>query len=228
LQAILHAHGFVPRSVLVRNVPWKNDALIRDRSRLQQFGIPAGANVAVYLGGLQSGRGLETIILSIESISSIDVHLLLIGDGALRAALEQQTNNLHLAERVHFAGAIASDDALQIAAACDAGLAIVEPISKSYELALPSKLFEYMMAGLPVVINTMRHVHELFGEQPWLIQVNPSDVNSIANGIERAIARSKDSAITQEEQRIALDRYHFEADAASLIAQIEQHLALST
>jgi glycosyltransferase involved in cell wall biosynthesis len=212
LQAILDVHGFVPKSMLVRNLPWKNDAIQPNVDALRSLGIPETAKTVVYLGGIQAGRGL---IVLVDAMRSIEAHLLLIGDGAIRSELEEQARSLSLTDRVHFSGPMQSEDALRVAAACDAGVAIVEPISKSYEFALPSKIFEYMMAGLPVITNPMKHVLELFGEKPWLSYVEPNNAGSIVEGIRRAFTISND--IRNAERELALKQYHFEADATPLI-----------
>lgn len=221
LHAILNVHGFVPRSLLIRNLPWKNEALTKDRSRLESLGIPDESKVVVYIGGLQQGRGLEA---SIASIKSIQVHLLLIGDGVLRDSLEQCAAAEGIRDHVHFAGAVASNKALELAAACDVGLVLVEPISKSYELALPSKLFEYMMAGLPVMASRMRHVLELFEGQPWIEFVDIT-AESIRAGMTKALERHRSSVTIQLERELALGHYHFEADAAPILALLEKSLS---
>lgn len=221
LQAILNVHSFVPRSLLIRNLPWKNEALTKDRAHLAAYGIPVDSKVVVYVGGLQQGRGLEA---SIASIKSIQVLLLLIGDGAIRDSLEKCAIAEGVSDRVHFAGAMPSNKALEIAAACDAGLVLVEPISKSYELALPSKLFEYMMAGLPVVTSRMQHVLELFEGQPWIefVDITP---DSIRVGITKVLERPQPSEASQLERQLALDQYHFETDAAPLLALLKRSLS---
>lgn len=221
LQAILNVHGFVPQSLLIRNLPWKIAALTKDRAHLAAYGIPVDSKVVVYVGGLQQGRGLEA---AIASIKSIQVHLLLIGDGAIRDSLEKCAFAEGVSDRVHFAGAVASNKALELAAACDVGLVLVESLSKSYELALPSKLFEYMMAGLPVVASRMRHVLELFEGQPWIefVEITPE---SIRTGMSKTLECHRSSVTIQHERELALGHYHFEADAAPILALLEKSLS---
>jgi len=218
LQAILDVHGFVPRSALIRNLPWRTQALPKNRERLSAFNIPSHAKVIVYLGGLQQGRGLE---VAINSLKYVDAHLLLIGEGMLRESLEQLTTSAGLESKVHFAGPMPSQQAFELLADCDVGLVLVEPVSRSYELALPSKLFEYMMVGLPVVASKMKHVLELFQGQPWIEFVN-LDANAISAGVRNALQVSAESRIS--ESKLALSQYHFEADAAPLLQRIEETL----
>ena len=223
LQAILDVHGFVPRSVLVRNMPWRDTTLVRNRSLLERYSIPTDAKVFVYIGGLQQGRGLSQFILSMKGE---EFHFLVIGDGDLRASLQLLVESSGVADRVHFAGAIGSDEAMIIAAACDVGVVLVEPLSKSYELALPSKVFEYMMAGLPILASEMRHVRELFSNEEWIVFADVANEDSIRNDIQSVLALTGRSDLREAERTLALDRYHFEADAAQLLALVESKLSL--
>jgi hypothetical protein len=71
------------------------------------------------------------------------------------------------------------------------------------------------MVALPVVTNRMKHVVELFGEQPWMRYAEPTDPTSIAEAIRQALNISE--AERNAERELALEQYHFAADAAPLI-----------
>ena len=216
-QAICNVHGFLPRSVLIRNLPWRKANIIRDRSLLDQFGIPSESKVAVYVGGLQQGRGLEKLIDAFALFKDKQNHLLLIGGGALHTQLGAQITKLGLSNIVHFTGWMDADEALRVTAACDVGVTLVEPISRSYELALPSKLFEYMMAGIPVVSSFIEQVSDLFGKEKWITFVDVSDKQSIKNGLEKGFADSNSETLLSRERDLAMQEFHFEHDAAVLV-----------
>jgi glycogen(starch) synthase len=224
VQAILSVHRFLPRTVLVRNLPWRDETLMRDDAIRQRYGIPKEARTLVYIGGLQIGRGLESLINAIPLIRD-DCKLLVIGIGALKSNLEKVVTDLQLQNRVFFIGALPSEEAMRVIASCDVGISLIEPISRSYELALPSKLFEYMMAGLIVVSSPLDQVVELFPNEPWLVFANPSDIGSIAKSVDEAIAKVANATLRQKERELALSQYHFERDAVELLEVLEQQLA---
>ncbi len=227
--AICRVHSFLPRPVLVRNLPWRETELMPDRTLLDRFRIPKDAKTIVYLGGLQPGRGLEQLIEAMnpapyEGEGQVRGHLLLIGDGAMRPKLAALAQMLNVAPVVHFAGPLPSNEALRCVKACDAGVSLVEPVSRSYELALPSKLFEYMMCGLPVVSSRMEQVLDLFRDEEWITFVDERDVQSIRDGMQKALANSGNPMLREREQSLALREYHFEHDAASLAAALKTFL----
>jgi glycosyltransferase involved in cell wall biosynthesis len=102
---------------------------------------------------------------------------------------------------------------------------LIEPISKSYELALPSKVFEYMMAGLPVLASQMLHVTELFASEEWITSVDVSDTDAIRNGIQQVLQLSQDESLRQRERTMALQDFHFERDATAILPLLERMLA---
>ena len=214
--AILKVHNFLPRPALVRNLPWRETELSPDRAVLDQFNIPMGAKVAVYLGGLQDGRALEKLI---EAMNSSPHHLLFIGDGNLRTKMEARAS-----KNIHFAGSMQSDEALCIVAACDVGICLVEPVSESYKLALPSKHFEYMMCGVSIVSSRLASVMDLFRDEEWVTFVDESDVNSIINGVQKAFAISERIDLREREKSLGLKEYHFEHDAKTLMNVLKTFL----
>ncbi len=206
--AVRSVHSFLPRSALVRNLPWREPEIVPDKAFLNALGIPEDAKTAVYLGGLQQGRGLEKLI---EAMNSSPYHLLLIGDGNLRSRLEARAMS-----NIHFAGSMQSDEALRVVAACNVGMSLIEPVSLSYELALPSKHFEYMMCGIPIVSSRIPHVLDLFRDEQWIKYVDESDANSISEGIRNAITNANQKELVEREKFLALNEYHFEHDARTL------------
>jgi glycosyltransferase involved in cell wall biosynthesis len=210
--AILRVHSFLPKPVLVRNLPWRESEIIPDRMLLASLGIPTDAKTVVYLGGVQQGRGLEKLI---EAMNGSLYHLLLIGDGSLRSKLE-----VHASSTIHFAGSMTSDEALRVVAACDVGISLVEPISPSYELALPSKFFEYMMCGIPIVSSRVLQVLDLFRNEAWVTFVDESNADDIKAGIQKAVTVSERSELREREKELAMKEYHFEHDARSLSAAL--------
>jgi glycosyltransferase involved in cell wall biosynthesis len=142
-QALADRHR-VPRPAVVRNIP-------RAAPRPPEPPVPDGPPEIVYVGGLMRGRGLE---LAIEALALLPgARLRLVGPGSDRYAAELRTRATAagVADRVTFAGAVPPGAVVAAAAGARVGLALIEPVCRSYELTLPNKLFEYVHAGIPVL-----------------------------------------------------------------------------
>ena len=217
--AIFRVHSFLPRPLLIRNIPLRSAQPQPDHSFLREHRISEGDKVAVYVGGLQADRGLEASIAAMKGLPP-NFKLLLLGSGALEASLKQQAQEL--GDRVIFAGSIEQQRVMPILAACDVGLSLIQANSPSYELALPSKIFEYLHAGVPVVSTELKHVVELFDHQPYMHYVKQMDEQSIAAAITTAIGSKPSLSDVIAE---AASQYSFEADFDKLKLLLEERLA---
>jgi glycosyltransferase involved in cell wall biosynthesis len=74
----------------------------------RQLGLPDDALVVVALGRMVAKKGFQDLLPAFARVAPTvhdrPVHLLLVGDGPLRAELERQAHDLGLDERVHWAG----------------------------------------------------------------------------------------------------------------------------
>ncbi|MGA7928924.1 MAG: glycosyltransferase [Candidatus Sulfotelmatobacter sp.] len=117
------------------------------------------------------------------------VEFLLIGDGALRPALERQASELGLDGRVQFLG-----DRRDIAAVL-AGIDV--SVVPSASESLSNVMLESMAAGVPVVATHVGGNSELAGDGRGVL-VAPNDEEALAAGIE--------SVLSHEEFRLAISR----------------------
>lgn len=206
--AIFRVHSFIPRPILIRNIPLAGTPVASRAVDLSRFKINSAQRVIVYVGGLQAGRGLESAIQSLKHLPA-DYRLLLLGDGAIRDTLESLASNEGVSERVVFGGAIPWNEVIPCLSSCDVGLSLIDPSTPSYELALPSKIFEYAAAGIPVVSTPLEHVREMFRTEPW-IYYTELEPHRIAETIMRAVeTRSDDlvkASLNQARQTFSFER----------------------
>ncbi len=134
-------------------VPARTD-LLRHRLRL-----PAHSIVLLYQGAVHEGRGLEHAIGLLCRLP--EAVLCVLGDGIYRSTLERMATEFRVSNRVHWLGWHPYEELLDWTASADIGLALIEPISRSYELALPNKVFEYCMAGIPTIATALPALREL-------------------------------------------------------------------
>ncbi|MEN6533283.1 MAG: glycosyltransferase [Bryobacteraceae bacterium] len=98
--------------------------------------------------------------------------LLLVGDGSLREAVQQDVRNLDIADRVHLLG-VRSDVAEALSASDAFALA-------SHWEGNPISVMEAMAAGLPPVVTSVGGVPELVNHDVTGLLVPPDDVAAFA------------------------------------------------
>jgi glycosyltransferase involved in cell wall biosynthesis len=114
---IFTAHHAVDNDAYRRVLPADERTALR-----AQHGISAEQPVVLYLGRLAAGKGLEELLAAFAQTSDPQAVLLLAGDGGLRRDLAQQAAALGIAERVRFAGYVATDGAWRYFAAATVGV----------------------------------------------------------------------------------------------------------
>lgn len=173
----------IARPAVVHNVPERQTVARTDALR-ERLGIPAAHRIVLYQGLVRAARGLERLVDAMQGVP--EAALVVIGDGPAKAALQQQAAD-QLGQRAHFLPHTHPDDLLRLTASADLGVHVPEPATESIRLALPNKLFEYLMAGLPVVvadIPEMRSVVETFDVG---LVVDPYDRDGLAAALRRAL-----------------------------------------
>jgi glycosyltransferase involved in cell wall biosynthesis len=159
---------------LVMNLPYSKERIDSNIIR-ENFKLPAESKIILYQGMILKGRGLLPVLNSLDYLEH--TYLAIAGEGAYKAEFEQIIKSKNLQDRVVFIGKIDYQDLHNWTCSADIGIVYIEPISFSYELALPNKLFEYAMAELPSLVSdlpAMRQILEEFsiGE---LLSINASN-----------------------------------------------------
>jgi glycosyltransferase involved in cell wall biosynthesis len=189
--------------VVVRNIP----DLAAESGEVGPRSGSGDGRLAVYVGGLQPGRGLERTISALRLAD--DVRLRLLGPGApeYRAGLAELIRSLELEDRVELAEPVPPRQVLDALRGADVGLALIEAVSLSYRLTLPNKLFEYALAGLPILGSDLPMIGRFLAEHAIGETVDPTDDGAIAAGLDRMLdpVRNRDYRAAAERSRASLD-----------------------
>jgi len=120
--------------------------------------------IILYQGALNLGRGLEDTIKTMQFIDGAE--LWLAGDGDLTQKLKELALTLKLESKVKFLGRLPLQELNDVTRKADLGISLEEDLGLNYRFALPNKLFDYIQAGVPVLVSDlpeMRRVVEEYG-----------------------------------------------------------------
>lgn len=145
---------------VVRNIPIYRPPTRGDHLR-NRLGLGANTRIALYQGGLQDDRGLDLLVLAARHLPP-SVVVTILGDGPARPRLETLIRRESVPDRVRLLPPVPYADLLEWTASADLGLNVLPPdYSPSIRFCLPNKLFEYLMAGIPVLTSPLDSVVEL-------------------------------------------------------------------
>jgi glycosyltransferase involved in cell wall biosynthesis len=159
-------YGLADRPTVVRNIPDLDIARPPDgpdsagplRARL---GVGADVALVLHQGALAPRRGCETAVRAIARIP--DAHLVFLGDAwpGYAGRIESLAARLGLSDRVHVLPGVPVAALLSWTRAADVGLSLLDAGCENHRLALPNKVFEYVAAGVPVVVSDLPELRAL-------------------------------------------------------------------
>jgi glycosyltransferase involved in cell wall biosynthesis len=114
--------------------------------------------VIIYQGALNMGRGLEQAIRAMQFIPEAD--LVIAGGGDKEKELRQLAAELRL-NNVTFPGRLPFEELAPLTRRASLGISIEEDLGLNYRYALPNKLFDYIQAGIPVVVSNLPEMHRI-------------------------------------------------------------------
>jgi glycosyltransferase involved in cell wall biosynthesis len=104
-------------------------------------------------------------------------------------------------------------------AAADIGLVLFQPGLRNHVFATPHKLFDYWLAGLPVIAPDFSiELREYVNETGAGVLIDPSDPDAIAEAIARLADPGVRGPMGEAGREAVLRRYNWEAEAATLLA----------
>ncbi|MES1981083.1 MAG: glycosyltransferase family 4 protein [Pseudomonadota bacterium] len=188
--------------IVAEGVPEAQMRVIPNGINRKRFGNAPETQVAKRLLGLQhkmvlgftgfirDWHGLDSVVdLIARDDPDAARHLLIVGDGPARAALEAQALRLGIADRLTFTGIIERDQVAQYVAAFDIAL---QPAVVAY--ASPLKLFEYLMLGRAIVAPAQPNIMEILSDGDNAVLFDPRQPDGLAQAIERV---SRDTGLRQ-------------------------------
>ncbi len=156
---------------IIKNFPPRFDSANRIDLR-KILNLPNDSIILVYQGMLLKGRGLEKVVHALRFDQRL--HLICFGEGEYLNLLKETAEAENVSKQFHHLGSKPYWELLEWTSGGDIGLSLIEPISLSYELALPNKLFEYFMAGLPVVASNLPAIRKVYEKYQFGAIVEPN------------------------------------------------------
>jgi glycosyltransferase involved in cell wall biosynthesis len=135
-----------------------------------------GTPLLLWVGRLQPWKGVDVALHALQEIPR--AHLMIVGDGETRADLERLAQELGLAERVRFLGALPRERLPSIYAAADLLLA-TSFASETFGIGL----VEAQACGLPVVASRFGGFPEVIDEGHTGLLVPPRDPTALAAAV---------------------------------------------
>jgi glycosyltransferase involved in cell wall biosynthesis len=172
------------RPTVVLNAPPHREILIRNYFR-EQLNIRADQKILLYQGGLVTGRGISLILDAFKVRSDDRIVAVFMGYGPLEADIIEASSQY---KNIFFYPAVSPEIVLEYTASADIGISLIENTCLSYYYCMPNKIFEYAMAGLPVLVSNMKDMSELVKKNAMGAVIKKFSPDSINIAIDNLLA----------------------------------------
>jgi glycosyltransferase involved in cell wall biosynthesis len=207
--------------VVVRNVP---ERAVQSPGPAE--GLRAGREpLAVYVGGMVSGRGIEQ---TIEALAAVPVlRLRLMGDSSddYKAQLARCAVEAGVADRIEYRQPVEPPEVSETIAGADMGVLLTQPTCLNNELSLPNKLFEYVAAGIPIVASDLPVIGAIIRQEGIGEAVPPANVDAIAEAMRSLMDPARNTEV-RERVRSYAERTTWEQERR-LLEDVYRSLAVA-
>lgn len=181
--------------------------------------IPDGAFVVGFSGSMKAWHGLDTLLPAFRALRDRlpTAHLLVAGEGPLKAWVEGYAAGAGLSDAVTLTGWVGHDDLPALIARMDVATAPY-PRSEGHYFS-PLKLYEYLAMGRPVVASRIGQTAQVLGGTDAALLIPPGDPEALTHALWRV---SQDPVLAARLARNAAreGRRHDWADNARAIAAL--------
>ncbi len=143
--------------------------------------------LGVYCGNVKEVRGVDLIIEALDQLKGLHVAIITNSNNSYVEKIKNRVLELKITNRVHFLPYVKYDNLISYLRTADFG---IHPIRKypNAEIALPNKLFEYISAGVPVVVSNNEAMEAFVEEKQCGVVFKDGDPKSLCEAINLCIS----------------------------------------
>ncbi len=212
---------------ILRRFPTKHAALVHNFPIIDELRRAASVPYAerppcvAYVGSITRVRGVEEMLAAMDRLPPSLKAELVLGGAFHPAALETDVQRMPGAARTRLLGWLGREQVVEVLAQARVGLLTLYPTPK-YLASYPTKLFEYMAAGVPVVASDFPVWRRFVDEARCGLLVDPQDPGAIAEAIRWLLEHPDEAAAMGARGREAVGAwYSWEQEARTLLAFYE-------
>lgn len=207
-------YGFYPS--VVYNYPFKQMQNLVEKVNLHKIlSIPPNEKILLYQGGIQTGRGLNKLIEAVPLFT--EGVLVFIGDGKIKRELEEMVKNRNLEEKVKFIPKVPLEKLPAYTKNAYLGFQVLNNVCFNHYSASSNKLFEYIMAGVPVIACEFPEIKKVVEENEVGICVDSHSHKSIADGVNLLLKNQDLRRKYSENTNQAKNKYNWENEKRNFL-----------
>ncbi len=167
--------------------------------------IESNQKIFIYQGGFTAGRGIEILLETFPNIKNHNIVLIFMGYGPLENVIQEK---ILMTENIFLLPSVEPDKLLEYTSSADYGILFYEDTCLNHRYCSPNKVFEYFMAGLPVISSNLFEMRYLVEKEGVGVVAKENS----SKGLEGAILSilTQNYSILQKNVKSARKKYCWE------------------
>ena len=174
----------------------------------EKYDISKQTKIVLYQGGMQEGRGLFKLLDAFKNIN--DGKLIMLGDGKERQNLIDYHSKLELEDKVIFIDRVPYKELRSYTKSADIGIQFLENTNFNHYSASSNKLFEYLMAHVPVIGSDLPEIKKVIEEEEVGLIVEESNTLQLQQAIQELIDNTDKRNYFKQNTQQAKAKYNWE------------------
>jgi glycosyltransferase involved in cell wall biosynthesis len=212
----------IPPPVVVRNcrLLWTPppDFVSPLRGAVAAAGLDPDLPIVIAHGGFQRSRGFEETLAATADRPGINVVFL--GYGPLERRFREIAASSPWLGRLAVLPPVAPDEVVPWLAGADVAACLIQPTTLNHRLSTPNKLFEAIMASVPIVASDFPAIAEIVERFDVGRLVDPHDGTATTAAIDAILALNDQerAALRARARRVAVEELNWEHEFVGLAA----------
>jgi len=177
----------IPKPALVLNTPSYQKIEKKDIFR-ETLNISKDKTIFLYQGGLSHGRGIEILLETFKLIDDKKSVIVFMGYGVLEDMVKEASKEYN---NIYFHEAVSPDVLLDFTCSGDFGILFYENNCLNHYYCSPNKMFEYLMAELPVIASNLYEMKRLVEDNNIGIVAKQNTPDGLKEAIQEALLLDK-------------------------------------
>lgn len=203
---------------VVRNIP----PMLPIPEKQFEHKLPNDKPIVLLQGsGINIHRGAEELVQAMQFVDN--ANLLVVGGGDVIDVLKKMTKDLGLQEKIFFIPKVPFEELRYYTSRAALGVSLDKDTNINYRFMLPNKLFEYIQAGVPVLIAPRVEMKKIVEGYRVGETIKSHDPEEIGRHISHMISDKEKLKMYRENCRIAAAELNWETEKKNLVKILEKY-----
>ena len=225
ISVVVRGGGSADKVTVVSNTPEldKINQTISARPDLPELEKIRNRYSAIYVGGIQMGRGIQTVVDAMPKIIKEipDFLFVVVGDGYATNYFKKLIREKNLDNHVEWIGWVEHNRIYDYIKACKIGI-IPHLVTDHVNTTIPNKIFDYMALGLPVVATDAAPMKRVLEEEECGLSYKSGEPSDLASTLIKL--RRSNPIFGINGKRAVFEKYNWSHDGKRLLQVVKRFI----